>query len=160
YRTIPAVPPLQYQELLKYIDDMRDLLVAGTKAHHADPKKNPLRLTLAGLVARILSLGRYQNSGFSESLFRQALFTALMEAHIAPTRLSNESLDSPLEVSRNAGNKYVWPPRCWSFLSVFASYLDNATIDDVEVEAFEEHTVLLLTFHQAKGLQFDHVYVA
>jgi DNA helicase-2/ATP-dependent DNA helicase PcrA len=160
YRTIPAAPPPEYQQLLTYIDDIRDRLVTGTAAHLADPKKHPLRLTLSGLVARLLSLDRYRNSGFTERLFRQALFTTLLEAQIAPTRLSRESLDSPLEVSRNAASKYVWPGRLWSFLSVFASYLDNATIDDVEVEAFEEHAVLLLTFHQAKGLQFDHVYVA
>jgi hypothetical protein len=134
--------------LLDYLDAIRDRLVAATKAHHANPAKNPLRLTLGGLVARLLSFDRYRKSGFTESLFRQALFTALMEAHVAPTRLSKESIDMPLEVSVNTANKYAWPARFWNFLSVFAGYLDNATIDDVEVEAFEEHAVLLLTFHQ------------
>jgi len=68
-------------------------------------------------------------------------------------------LDAPLKVERQNG-KYVWDARYWSFLNVFGSYLDNANLDDPEVEAFEEDAVLLLTFHQAKGLEFDHVYVA
>jgi superfamily I DNA/RNA helicase len=65
-----------------------------------------------------------------------------------------------LEVTRNGSGKYVWPTRYWTFLNIFGSYLDNASLDDPEVEAFEENAALLLTFHQAKGLEFDHVYVA
>ena len=70
-----------------------------------------------------------------------------------------QPLDAPLKVEQQ-GSKYVWEARYWSFLNVFGSYLDNANLDDPEVEAFEEDAVLLLTFHQAKGLEFDHVYVA
>src|SRR5207248_3143468 len=102
----------------------------------------------------------YRNSGFTQNLFRQALFTTLLEAHTAPTRRTMNPLDAPLEVSRNAASKYVWPARYWYFLNLFGSYLQNASLDNPEVEAFEEHAVLLLTFHQAKGLEFDYVYVA
>src|SRR5262249_19040991 len=140
-------------------DNLRDGLTQATEAHRSDPAKPPPRLTLAGLVPRLLSFDRYRNSGFTESLFRQALFTALLESHTAPTRRSMDPLDQPLEVWR-VGSKYVWPNRYWNFLNVFGSYLQNASIDDPEVEAFEEDAVLLLTFHQSKGLEFDHVYVA
>jgi DNA helicase-2/ATP-dependent DNA helicase PcrA len=149
----PATRPF-----LDYLDQLRNLLAQATEANRADSSKPP-RLILAGLVARLLSFDRYRNSGFTESLFRQALFTELLESHTAPTRRSMDPLDHPLEVVR-AGGKYVWPARYWNFLNVFGSYLDNASIDDPEVEAFEEDAVLLLTFHQSKGLEFDHVYVA
>src|SRR5262249_14412675 len=89
----------------------------------------------------------------------QALFTSLLESNIAATRLSTRSLDDPITV-RSLDGKYVWPERLWAFLSVFGSYLASASLDDPEVESFEEDAVLLLTFHQAKGLEFDHVYVA
>jgi superfamily I DNA/RNA helicase len=147
------------QSLLAYLDQLRDRLAKATEAHKADPSKDKPRLTLAGLVARLLSFDRYLGSGFKESLFRQALFTTLLESHTAPTRRSMHPLDSPLEVVR-VGGKFSWPARYWNFLNVFGSYLDNASIDDPEVEAFEEDAVLLLTFHQSKGLEFDHVYVA
>jgi DNA helicase-2/ATP-dependent DNA helicase PcrA len=71
-----------------------------------------------------------------------------------------DPLDRPLEVRRTDDGKYAWPARYWSFLNVFGSFLNNAGLDDPEVEAFEEGAVLLLTFHQAKGLEFDRVYVA
>lgn len=144
---------------LEYLDQLRQRLAKATEDHKADPAKSPPRLTLAGLVARLLSFDRYRDSGFTESLFRQALFTGLLESHTAPTRRSKDPLDQPLEVVRSGG-KYVWPARYWNFLNVFGSYLNNASIDDPEVEAFEEGAVLLLTFHQSKGLEFDHVYVA
>jgi DNA helicase-2/ATP-dependent DNA helicase PcrA len=150
----PATGPF-----LDYLDQLRDLLAQATEAHRADPSKAPPHLTLAGVVARLLSFDRYRNSGFTESLFRQALFTELLESHTAPTRRSMEPLDQPLEVVRTGG-EYVWPARYWNFLNLFGSYLDNASIDDPDVEAFEEDAVLLLTFHQSKGLEFDHVYVA
>jgi DNA helicase-2/ATP-dependent DNA helicase PcrA len=101
----PATKPF-----LDYLDQLRDLLAPATQAHRADPSKSPPRLTLAGLVARLLSFDRYRNSGFTESLFRQALFTELLESHTAPTRRSMDPLDHPLEVVRSGG-KYVWPAR-------------------------------------------------
>jgi DNA helicase-2/ATP-dependent DNA helicase PcrA len=144
--------------LFQYLDTIRDTLVNATSVTN-QANRQP-RLTLAGLVARLLSFPRYRNSGFTEKLFRQALFTTILEAHTAPTRRSMNPLDAPLDVTRNAAGKYVWSSRYWNFLHVCGSYLHNATLDDEEVEAFEEHAVLLLTFHQAKGLEFDHVYVA
>jgi ATP-dependent exoDNAse (exonuclease V) beta subunit len=83
----------------------------------------------------------------------------LLESNIAPTRLSMRSLDQPLEL-KLIGGKVQWEDRFWSLLNVFGAYLDNAPLDDPEVESFEEDAVLMLTFHQGKGLEFDHVYVA
>jgi DNA helicase-2/ATP-dependent DNA helicase PcrA len=147
-------------DLFQYLATIRDGLANAAVAHKNNPANPQPRLTLAGLVARLLSFPRYRNSGFTEKLFRQALFTTLLKAHTSPTRRTMAPLDAPLEVTRNAKGKYVWPAQYWNFLSICGSYLDNATLDDVEVEAFEDHAVLLLTFHQAKGLEFDHVYVA
>src|SRR5262249_10530315 len=73
------------------------------------------RLTIAGLISRLLSLPLFRNCGFTTELFRQALFTSLLEANIAPTRLTMDSLDTPLEVELKKG-RYVWPARFWSFL--------------------------------------------
>jgi superfamily I DNA/RNA helicase len=147
-------------DLFQYVDTIRDSLATATAGHAKDPANPRPRLTLAGLVARLLSFSRYRNSGFTEKLFRQALFTSLLEANTAPTRRSMHPLDAPLEVTRNSAGTYAWPARYWNFLNVFGGYLDHAPLDDVEVEAFEEHAVLLLNFHQVKGLEFDHVYVA
>jgi DNA helicase-2/ATP-dependent DNA helicase PcrA len=117
------------------------------------------RLTLAGFISRLLAFPYFRNCGFSPSLFRQALFTELVEANVAPTRLTRQSLDQPLEVGFVKG-KYEWADRFWSLLNVFGAYLSNAAVDDPEVEAFEQDAILMLTFHQTKGLEFDHVYVA
>lgn len=123
------------------------------------PTGSPGRLTIAGFVARLLAHPLFRNSGFSVELFRQALFTQLLESNIAPTRLTMDSLDQPLEVSLHKG-KFVWPDRFWSLLNVFGGYLENHALDDPEIESFEEDAVLMITFHQAKGLEFDRVYVA
>ncbi|MBW3597759.1 MAG: UvrD-helicase domain-containing protein, partial [Planctomycetes bacterium] len=148
------------RDLFQYLDTIRNSLVNAVAANKKNPANSPPRLTLAGLVARLLSFDRYRSSGFTARLFRQALFTTLLEAHTAPTRRTMDPLDSPLEVSRTTAGKYVWPSRYWNFLNIFGGYLNHAPLDDVEVEVFEEHAVLLLNFHQVKGLEFDHVYVA
>jgi len=145
-------PSADRAEVVHFVDEIRTNLTqlpANTKA----------RLTLAGFVARLLAFPLFRHSGFTLSLFRQALFTQLLEANIAPTRRSMESLDQPLEVSKTAG-KFRWPKRFWNFLGIFGGYLQNSHLDDLEVEAFEEDAVLMITFHQAKGLEFDHVYAA
>ncbi|UCF80385.1 MAG: ATP-dependent helicase [Acidobacteriota bacterium] len=144
--------PTDRQPLLRLIDDIRANLAAPNR------RRQP-RLTLAGLVYRLLSRPFFRNSGFTMEMFRQALFTQLMEANIAPTRLTRDSIDQPLEVSMQ-GNKYVWPDRFWDFLGYFGALVGSAGMDDLEVESFEDNAVLLITFHQAKGLEFDHVYVA
>lgn len=145
-------PPRTRKPVLDFVDRIRDEL---SKV----PVGQTGRLTLAGFVARTLSLPFFRNTGFDTKLFRQALFTQLLEANIAPTRLSMQSLDQPLQVTKKAG-KYEWPERFWNFLNYFGAYLSNNSIDDPDVEAFEEDAVLMITFHQAKGLEFDHVYVA
>jgi DNA helicase-2/ATP-dependent DNA helicase PcrA len=154
-----ARPGPATQSFLDYLDRLRDRLVQATAALKAGRSKSAPRLTLAGLVARLLSFDRYRNSGFSASLFRQALFTELLESQTAPTRRTMDPLDKPLEVESRDG-KYAWPARYWSFLNIFGSYLENSGLDDPEVEVFEEDAVLILTFHQSKGLEFDHVCVA
>lgn len=148
-----GAPAPERKPLLDYLDRIRDEL-----AQAMSKGKRP-RLTLAGLVARLLTFERYRNCGFTSSLFRQAMFTTMLEANIAPTRLTKDPLDSPLEVTLEK-SKYVWPKRFWALLNVFGSYLQNASLDEPEVEAFEQDAVLMITFHQGKGLEFDYVYVA
>jgi DNA helicase-2/ATP-dependent DNA helicase PcrA len=140
------------RDLVDYVDDIRGRLV------RAGQGKDPPRLTLAGFVSRILSFPRFRRVGFTEKLFRQALFTSLLEANIAPTRRTMRSLDRALSVEVENG-KFVWPDEYWSFLNIFGSLLMES-MDDPEVEAFAENAVAVMTFHQAKGLEFDHVYVA
>jgi DNA helicase-2/ATP-dependent DNA helicase PcrA len=147
-----GAPQPSRSEIIKFIDGIRKAL---TKI----PSGKRGRLTLAGFVSRLLTFPLFRHNGFTVDLFRQALFTQLLEANIAPTRLTMKSLDQPLEAAEAEG-KVVWEDRFWSLLNHFGAYLDNNSPDDLEVEEFEEDAVLLITFHQAKGLEFDHVYVA
>jgi DNA helicase-2/ATP-dependent DNA helicase PcrA len=139
--------------LLDYVDAIRVRLLA---AH--DEGRTP-RLAIAGLVARLLTFDFFRNVGFSIDLFRQALFTALLEANIAPTRMSPASLDAPMRPTRDPDGKVVWPDEFWLLLSFLGMLIADVDLDDVEVESFAEDAIALLTFHQAKGLEFDHVYV-
>lgn len=147
--TITAPSP-EHQPLLTYLDQLRDKLADSP---------TPGRMSLAGLVARLLSLPRFRGSGYSVHLFRQALFTTLLEANVAPTRRSRRNLDDPLAPARRADGKIEWPNQYWDLLNIFAGMLDKTDLDDDEVEAFEDQAVAMLTFHQAKGLEYDHVYV-
>lgn len=141
------------QAVLDYIDSVRDELVRAYAAG-----KN-VRLSLSGFVARLLAQPFFRGCGFTIAMFRQALFTQVLEANIAPTRLTQRSLDAPLGVSQ-VGGKYRWDDRYWNFLNVMGPFISDSRMDDLEVEAFEEHAVPLITFHQAKGLEMDHVYIA
>jgi superfamily I DNA/RNA helicase len=142
--------PADRQAVLDFVDEVRTNLVNAV---------NP-RLSISGLVARLLALPFFRESGFTEHMFRQALFTQLLEANIAPTRLTQHSLDMPIEVSASTTGKLVWDQRFWWMLHLFGAFLERAPLDDLEIEAFEEHAVPIITFHQAKGLEFDYVYVA
>lgn len=144
--------------LISYIDDIRKQLVDASAAKKNGARRSP-RLTLAGLVARLLTFDRYRDAGFTRELFREALFTRLLEAQVAATRLTNSSLDGPLEPERRADGRIEWPGKFWNFLSIFGALLDNTALDDIEVDSFATNAIGLLTFHQAKGLEFDHVYV-
>lgn len=146
-------------QLLAYLDELRDKLAAATMAHNVSPGKPTPRLTLSGVVARLLSFPQFRGVGFTPALFREALFTQLLEANIAPTRRSKSSLDQPLSPVRNESGKIVWPDEMWQFLGTFGSFLQETDLDDIEDDAFAEDAVGVLTFHQAKGLEFDHVYV-
>jgi DNA helicase-2/ATP-dependent DNA helicase PcrA len=144
----PTTP--EKQDILDYIDHIKLELATRGRQY--------TRLTLSGLIARVLSFPFFANSGFTVQLLRQALFTQLYEAYVLPTRQTMSPLDSTLEVELQNG-KWVWPDRYWRFMGVFASVLKNISVDDPESEAFEEGAVPVITFHQAKGLEFDHVYV-
>jgi DNA helicase-2/ATP-dependent DNA helicase PcrA len=143
-------PNPSHQPLLDYLDYLREALADA---------KSPGRLTLAGLVARLLVFPRFRGSGYSVSLFRQALFTALLEANVAPTRRTRRNLDDPLTATRRPDGKIEWPSQYWDLLNHFAGMLQATDLDDEEVEAFADQAVAMLTFHQAKGLEYDHVYV-
>lgn len=145
-----GTPCAAHKDVVAYVDKVREALIKCPLARR--------RLSLVGLVARLLSFPLFRDVGFTIKLFREALFTQLLEATVAPTRTSKKSLEQPLDVARVNG-KYVWGDQYWSFLNTFGAFLDNHAIDDPEVESFEEDAVLLITFHQAKGLEFDHVYV-
>jgi len=144
--------------LLNYLDKIRSDLVKATRAYKAGRGPAP-RLTLAGLVARLLSFPEFRHVGFTPTLFREALFTRLLEANIAPSRRTRAPLDNPLLPNKSAAGKIVWPDEVWSFLGLFGALISETDLDDVEDDAFAEDAVALLTFHQAKGLEFDHVYV-
>lgn len=146
------------EPLLNYLDQIRDNLVEAVEAHSRD-NASPVRLTLSGLVARILSFPHFRDVGFTTELFREALFTHLLESHIAPTRLRRASMDQPLSPTRDAQGRVVWPNQVWQFLSVLGPLVALYDLDDEEIDAFAEHAVAMMTFHQAKGLEFEHVYV-
>lgn len=146
-----GAPPQSRRDIVNYVDSIRSLL------SQLNPNDRG-RLTLSGFVARLLAFPIFRHSGFTVAMFRQALFTQLLEANIAPTRRTMDPLDQPLESGVSQG-KFKWPDRYWNLLNVFGGYLDNTNLDDPEVEAFEQDAVLMITFHQAKGLEFDHIYV-
>jgi DNA helicase-2/ATP-dependent DNA helicase PcrA len=146
------------KDAFEYIDDMRAALVKAATSHLAKGTQRP-SLTIAGLVARLLTFPHFRNTGFTIDLFREALFTQLLESHVAPSRLTKSSLDQPLTPVISESYKVAWPNWCWSFLNLMGTTLQKDDLDDLDVEAFAEGAVGLLTFHQAKGLEFDHVYV-
>jgi superfamily I DNA/RNA helicase len=140
--------------LLDYIDRMRDALVS------AERKGETIRLNIGGLVARLLRMEPFRSAGYTPKLFRQALFTQLLEANVATTRMTRRSLENPLRPTLENG-KVAWPKEFWELLGYFGHLIANGGgQDDVEVDAFAENAVAMLTFHQAKGLEFDHVVVA
>jgi len=148
-----GAPSAVVAPLLKYLDEIRRRLVSTRD------KGDAVRLTLGGLVARLLRMEPFRSSGYTIRLFRQALFTQLLEANVAATRQTAQALDYPMNPEVGADGKVVWPPGFWNLLNVFGQLIQAGGIDDLEVEAFAEQAVSLLTFHQAKGLEFDHVYV-
>ena len=141
------------RDLLMYLDQVRSDLIQAI-ANGDRP-----RLTLSGLIARLLSFPIFRTVGFTPALFRQALFTQILEANIAPTRLTMSSLDNPLK-PQMPSLKVQWPNEVWSFLNTFGSLLQETDLDDLEVEELADDAIALLTFHQTKGLEFDHVFLA
>lgn len=151
-RSLTSTTP-DHAQMLALVDQIRENLVT------ANSSNKTARLTLASFVSRLLAQPFFRNTGFTIGMFRQSLFTQLLEANIAPTRLTKQPLDQPIDVTKVNG-KYVWSDRFWSLLHVLGSYISSTNLDDPDIEAFEENAVPMITFHQAKGLEFDHVYVA
>jgi ATP-dependent DNA helicase UvrD/PcrA len=151
-------PGPELRDLQDYLDQIRTDLADATEAQLADQGRPP-RLTLSGLVARLLTFPQFRGVGFTPALFREALFTRLLEANVAPTRRTRAPLDQPLAPTRDTDGKIVWPNEMWNFLNLFGPLIKESDLDDVEDDAFSDHAIALLTFHQAKGLEFDHVYV-
>lgn len=141
-------------ELLNYVDSLRTALIS-----YIDPESDHRRLTLSAFAARLISFRYFRNCGYTPQLFRQALFTSLLEANVAPTRRTMRSLDQPMRPMMVDG-KVDWPRQFWDLLRVMGTMLKTTPLDDEEVEAFAENAIAMLTFHQAKGLEFDHMYVA
>ncbi|MER5318036.1 ATP-dependent helicase [Streptosporangium roseum] len=150
-----ASPAPDRAEILQFVDDLRAEL-----HRYAGEKQDRRRLTLAAFVARLLSHRYFRDGGYTPQLFRQALFTALMEANIAPSRRTTRSLDAPMRPILSKDGKLDWPQQYWDLLSLMSTMLESSGLDDEEVEAFSENAFSMLTFHQAKGLEFDIVYVA
>lgn len=148
-------------EILDFLDDVRrDIVAACAAAGEAETRGEKPRwpvLTSAGLVARILKFKHFRECGYTMNLFRQAAFTEILESAVATTRRTMSSLDAPLR-AHVSGGKVVWDQRYWDFLNGFGTLLKEP-LDDQEVEAFEDAAVPLITFHQAKGLEFAHVIV-
>ena len=144
-------PGPELGEVLRYVDELRTRLLSTQET---------IRLTIAGLIPRLLAVPYFRGSGYTVDLFRQALFTQMLEANIAVTRQTTQSLDVPLDPRLDLDGKVVWGDQFWSLLSSFGQMIEGGGFDDLEVEAFAESAVSMLTFHQAKGLEFDHTYVA
>ena len=144
-------PGPELGEVLRYIDELRTRLLST---------RGKIRLTIAGLIPRLLAMPYFRDSGYTVDLFRQALFTQMLEANIAVTRQTRQSLDLPMEPEQDPDGKVVWVDQFWNLLSNFGQMIEGGGFDDLEVEAFEDSAVSMLTFHQAKGFEFDHVYVA
>lgn len=143
-------PAAERRRLTDRLDIIRNNLLGA---------KGQARLTMAGLIYRLLADPFFRQSGFTPDMFRQALFTQLFEANVAPTRLTMKSLDSPLEPTLTNG-KVEWPDAFWQVLHAFGGYLQNVSVEDIEVESFEQDAILMMTHHRAKGLEFDHVIAA
>ena len=124
-------------DLLRYLDQIRADLADATEAHLAGRGRQP-RLTLSGLVARLLTFPHFRDVGFTPALFREALFTRLLEANVAPTRRTRAALDQALAPTRDTDGKVVWPDEMWNFLNIFGPLLKESDLDDVEDDAFSE----------------------
>ena len=159
---VSAVDP-KLQALIDYLNKMRADLVTAIDIANAAKAKGQLakypKLTLTGLVARLLTFPYFRDTGYTPALFRQSLFTEIMEAIISPSRMSGASLEDPLMAWTDKG-QICWPDEIWSFIGSLGQIVAMTSLDDPEVEAFSENAFRVLTFHQSKGLEFDEGYVA
>lgn len=148
-----------FNEVLDYLADLRDTLPKAWAKFDAGTSKKP-RLTLAGLVARLISMPLFRSAGYSMELFRQAMFTELSETAIAASRSTGFSIDDPIEVRTDVAGKPDWDSRVWDFIGSLGLMVAGSSLNDPEVETLQQHAFPILTFHQSKGLEYDEIYLA
>lgn len=148
-----------FNETLDFLKDIRASLIGAWKDFDDRKSKRP-RLTMAGLIARLITMPLFRDTGYSLELFLQAMFTQIGETAISASRSTGFSIDEPIEVRRNNDGKIEWDSRIWDFVGSLGLMIGGAGLNDPEVEALQQNAFPILTFHQSKGLEFDEVYLA
>jgi superfamily I DNA/RNA helicase len=147
-----------FDEVLEYLTDLRASLPAAWSRAAAGGKAP--RLTLAGLVARLITFPLFRKVGYKLELFRQALFSQLSETAISASRATGFSLDDPIKVTLDPAGKVDWDGRVWEFIGALGQMVKDGGLNDPEIDALQLNALPFLTFHQSKGLEFADVYLA
>ena len=148
--SIDTPSPL-HQPLLDYLDFLRGALADSPR---------PGRMTLAGLVARLLTFPRFRGSGYTvEPVPPGPVHRAPRGQHRADPAARSATSTTRWHRAGTPTARSNGPTSTGICSTSSAGMLHATNLDDEEVEAFADQAVAMLTFHQAKGLEFDHVYV-